>query len=261
MPFAIRRFAFAVKPTVNASVAQSREAKVAFLGVGAPVLGPAVEMLRGSHAALLRGGVADGASLRDLPSLPGAEHELAAISRALAQKDNLLLTGSRATEAALRAQPLSRFGVLAFATHGLINGEMRGIDEPALVLTPPAGEARTSDDDGLLTASEIAGLQLNARWVILSACNTGAGSENGAGGYSGLARGFMQAGARNLLVSLWPVRDDIAARLTIDTVRYHAKGMSEPAALRRAMLALIDDPKADHAADPAIWAPFSLVVQ
>lgn len=262
LPFAIRRFAFAVKPTVDVHAVVERSGRSAFLGVGAPALGPSDDILRGGTTGIdFRGGIADGASLRDLPSLPRAKGELAEISRALPQKSNVLLTGLAATEAAVRAQPLARFGVLAFATHGLINGEMRGVNEPALVLTPPAGTAKTADNDGLLTASEIAGLKLKARWVILSACNTGAGSENGAGGYSGLARGFMQAGAQNLLVSLWPVRDDIAARLTIQTVHFHASGMSEPAAMRRAMLALIDDAKVREGANPALWAPFSLIVQ
>lgn len=263
LPYALRRFAFAVRPTVARASVHAASAAVAFLGVGAPVLGPANEVLRGagSSAGLFRGGVADAASLRALPSLPRAGDELAAMARALPTSGNVLLTGAAASEAAVRAQPLTRFGLLAFATHGLISGELRGLDEPALVLTPPAAETRTSDDDGILTASEIAGLKLNAQWVILSACNTGAGAENGAGGYSGLARGFMQAGAHSLLVSLWPVRDDVAARLTVETVRGHVRGLSQAEALRRTALRLMADRKIPGAADPAIWAPFSLVVQ
>ena len=265
--FALRRFAFAVWPTLaEAAGADGARTQAAFLGVGAPVLGPEPAALRGGTPSLrglppMRGGLTDTASLRDLPSLPGAAQELAEISRALAQPGNLLLTGAQATEAGLRGLPLDRFGVLAFATHGLINGEMRGLHEPALVMTPPPGEPASSDNDGLLTASEIAGLRLNARWVILSACNTGAGAENGAGGYSGLARGFMQAGARSLLVSLWPVRDDVAARLTVQTVRYNAAGLSQAQALRKATLALIDDRRVAGGADPAVWAPYSLVTQ
>ena len=134
-----------------------------------------------------------------------------------------------------------------------------GLFEPALVLTPPDGATNSAEDDGLLTASEAAGLKLGARWVILSACNTGAGLEAGAGGYSGLARGFLQAGAQSLLVSLWPLRDDAAARLTVDTVRFHARGVSQAEALRRAQLRLIGDRTLPDAANPAIWAPFSLV--
>ena len=260
-PFALRRFAFAVWPSLaEPGGAASGPTQAAFLGVGAPLLGPQPAALRGGKA-LVRGGLSDTASLRDLPSLPGAADELRAIARALPEPGNVLLTGADATEGILRGQPLDRFGVLAFATHGLINGEMRALHEPALVMTPPPGEPTSSDNDGLLTASEIAGLRLNARWVILSACNTGAGAENGAGGYSGLARGFIQAGARSLLVSLWPVRDDVAARLTVQTVRYNAAGLSQAQALRKATLALIDDRRVAGGADPAVWAPYSLVTQ
>ena len=263
LSYALRRFAFAVRPTVAKASPPTAGAAVAFLGVGAPVLGPSNEVLRGagSSAGLLRGSVADAATLRALPSLPRAGDELTAMARALPTNGSVLLTGPAASEAAVRAQPLARFGLLAFATHGLISGELRGLDEPALVLTPPTAEPRSSDDDGLLTASEIAGLKLDAQWVILSACNTGAGTENGAGGYSGLARGFMQAGARSLLVSLWPVRDDVAARLTVEAVRGAVRGLSKAEALRRSELRLIADRKVPGGADPAIWAPFSLVVQ
>ena len=75
--------------------------------------------------------------------------------------------------------------------------------EPGLILTPP-GEA-TPEDDGYLSASEIAGLKLDADWVILSACNTAAGGAEGAEALSGLARAFFYAGARSLLVSHWAV--------------------------------------------------------
>ena len=85
--------------------------------------------------------------------------------------------------------------------------------EPALVLTPPDKPAN-ADDDGLLMASEIAALKLNADWVVLSACNTAAGEEIGAQALSGLARAFFYAGGRALLVSHWPVYSDAAVRLT-----------------------------------------------
>jgi CHAT domain-containing protein len=91
-----------------------------------------------------------------------------------------------------------------FATHGLMSGDLGGLAEPALVLTPPP-EA-SPDNDGLLTASKIATLKLNASWVVLSACNTAAGDGTpDAGGLSGLAKAFFYAGARSLLVSHWSV--------------------------------------------------------
>ena len=69
-----------------------------------------------------------------------------------------------------------------YSTHGALTGQVKGTDEPGLILTPPrrgTSDAKALElDDGYLTASEITGLKLNANWVILSACNTaGASSE------------------------------------------------------------------------------------
>src|SRR4029077_92889 len=72
-------------------------------------------------------------------------------------------------------------------------------------------------DDGLLTASEVAQLKLNADWVVLSACNTAAGERRGADGLSGLARAFFYAGARALLVSHWRIDSKAATRLATST--------------------------------------------
>jgi CHAT domain-containing protein len=92
---------------------------------------------------------------------------------------------------------------LHFATHGTIAGEIEGASEPGLILTPP--KAQSDVDDGYLSASEVAGLKLDAEWVILSACNTAAGGFEKAEALSGLARAFFYAGARALLVSHWGV--------------------------------------------------------
>ena len=99
----------------------------------------------------------------------------------------------------MKTLPLNNYRVIQFATHGLVAGDLSGLAEPALVLTPP--RVPTEADDGLLTASEIAALRLNADWVVLSACNTAAGTGQGAEALSGLARAFFYAGARALLVS------------------------------------------------------------
>ena len=101
---------------------------------------------------------------------------------------------------------LAQARVVHFATHGLVASETESIAkslaEPALLLTPP--DVATATDDGLLTASEVTELRLDADWVVLSACNTAAGGEKGdAEALSGLARAFFYAGAHSLLVSHW----------------------------------------------------------
>jgi CHAT domain-containing protein len=132
--------------------------------------------------------------------------------------------------------------------------------EPALVMTPP-DSPKGADDDGLLTASEVALLKLNADWVILSACNTASGDKLGAEALSGLARAFFYAGARSVLVSHWPVYSDAAAQLLDKTFAElrNNKTMGRSEALRRAMVNLIEDARQEDNPHPAIWAPFSLI--
>ncbi len=127
------------------------------------------------------------------------------------------------------------------------------------MLTPP--DQPTEEDDGLLTASEVAQLRLDADWVILSACNTAAADGTpGAEGLSGLAKAFFYAGSRALLVSHWPVASDAAVAITtrmLEEARKPDVGRAE--AHRRAMLALIDDRARPYFAHPLFWAPFVVV--
>jgi CHAT domain-containing protein len=119
----------------------------------------------------------------------------------------------------------------------------------------------TELDDGLLTASEVAQLKLNADWVVLSACNTIAGDKPGAEALSGLARAFFYAGARALLVSHWSISSDAATRLavsTFDFIKANPK-LGRAEALRRAMLAYMNDTADPVNAYPAFWGPFEVV--
>lgn len=195
-----------------------------------------------------------------LPALPETAGELQAVARALgaSPQDDVKL-GLAATVTSVSTLPLDQYRVVDFATHGLVAGEVNGLSEPALVLTLP--EKPTGDDDGLLTASRIAKLKLDADWAVLSACNTAAGDRPGAEGLSGLARAFFYAGVRALLVSHWPVDSEAAVRLTtgaFSELTAHP-GIGRAEALRRAMKALIADRSSPRNADPAVWAPFVLV--
>ena len=113
--------------------------------------------------------------------------------------------------------------------------------------------------NGLLTASEIRPLDLNADLVILSACNTAApdGTPN-AKGLSGLANAFFEAGAHALLVSQWSVYSDAAAELIPATLRNlkERPDRGAPEALRQAMLGYLDEAKEPELAHPRAWAPF-----
>ena len=153
---------------------------------------------------------------------------------------------------------LAKNRIVHFATHGAVAGEISSSAEPGLLLTPPDKASET--DDGYLSASDIAGLKLDADWVILSACNTAAGDAKGAEALSGLARAFFYAGARSLLVSHWEVASEPTVNLitkAVDELKHDPKiGRAE--ALRRSMLSMIDKGKNEEA-HPAVWAPFVLV--
>ncbi|MEM7689879.1 MAG: CHAT domain-containing tetratricopeptide repeat protein [Pseudomonadota bacterium] len=254
LPYLIRDFAVALTPNLGGYQAAETRAASAFAGIGAPLLAAAP---RGR--ASLRGMDVDIKDIAALPSLPGAQSELEAMRGAFPGEAALVLTGKDATEGAVRAAKLDHFRVVAFSTHGLVSGQIAGLSEPALVLTPPASDQGDDGDDGLLTASEIASLKLAADWIILSACNTAAGDGRGNATYSGLARAFQLAGARSLLLSHWPVRDDAATRLSVATVKAAANGVERSEALRQAQLALIADSEMKGAASPSIWAPFVLI--
>ncbi|WP_339035204.1 CHAT domain-containing tetratricopeptide repeat protein [Bradyrhizobium symbiodeficiens] len=247
------------------SFARDSRAQKPFIGFGDPVLRRSSDKRAGRNVqpyqSYYDGTSVDIERLRTgLPSLPETAGELQAVARALgaSPQDDVKL-GSAATVTSVSTLPLDQYRVVDFATHGLVAGEVSGLSEPALVLTLP--DKPTSDDDGLLTASRIAKLKLDADWAVLSACNTAAGDKPGAEGLSGLARAFFYAGARALLVSHWPVDSDAAVRLTTGAFSELAAhpGIGRAEALRRSMKALIADRSSSRNADPAVWAPFVLV--
>jgi CHAT domain-containing protein len=207
---------------------------------------------RGSHPDLKM--LAEG-----LSALPETADELRSVGKKLGASETDIHLGSAATEAAVKRADLTPYRVVYFATHGLVAGEAAGLAEPALVLTLPA-EA-TDFDDGLLTASEITQLKLNADWVVLSACNTAAGDKPGAEALSGLARAFFYAGARALLVSHWRVDSVAATRLTTGSFEALQKepSIGRAEALRRAMLTYMNDTSNPWNAYPDYWGPFSIV--
>lgn len=277
------RYALVTVPSLQSiqflrtAVREQDESVRPFIGFGNPVLqgnasarggrGGAVPASRGfnglmqSAGATTRGtrGIANVEDLRTLASLPGTETELQALWQAFGEPDNALFLADAAREAVVKQADLDA-EVVVFATHGLLAGEVGGLAEPGLVLTPP--DQPTFADDGYLSMSEIAEMRIDADWVILSACNTAGsdGSEDSTG-LSGLARAFFYAGAQNLLVSHWPVRDDVAAELTVRTVQIAGEnpGLSRAQAFQQAMAEIRNDPDHPEWAHPEAWAPFVLV--
>lgn len=264
--------ALSVAPSVSSLVSLRRADAVnqspkAFLGFGDPDLYP-IEGITNAEPKLSLADLAqqllsfgDAQALRKIfDPLPNTRAELEKIADQF--DDATLYFHAEATESRVKSIPLSDYRYISFATHGLFAGELAGLMEPALILTPP--RAAQGDNDGLLTASEIAGWALNAEWVVLSACNTAAGRP-GAEGLSGLAKAFFHAGTQSLLVSHWHVNSLAAARLSVSVFEAYNRPINDDnsrirkaQALQYAMrnLAQGDQGVASH---PAYWAPFVVV--
>jgi len=279
-----RHYAMSVLPSVGSikalrQFAKADGAKEPFAGFGDPLVGEADGLSRGKRAkvdiaTVFRGSKVRGASgqplptleiadveaIRKTPRLPETADELRQIGKALKAGPESIRLQQKATETAVKGMDLSKYQTLAFATHGMMAGEVGGVGEPGLILTPP--KAGTLEDDGYLAASEIAKLRLNADWTILSACNTAsADGTPGAEGLSGLAKAFFYAGSRSLLVSHWPVASDATVPLTTNMLAEYkanpAQGKAE--AHRKSMLALMDSADHPEFAHPIYWAPFVVV--
>ena len=263
----VRRAAIAQVPSARAFVALRDAAHVTaprpLLALGNPVFtvaakgGDALAALSGNCQ---QGGPANAALLRALPPLPDTAGEIQRVAADLKAGASDLLLGADATEAALRTRPLEQYAVLYFATHGMLPGELHCQAEPALVLSPPATPATTTQADGLLTASEIAALKLNAELVVLSACNTAAagGTAFGGGALDGLSDAFFEAGAHAVLASQWKVSSLATAQLMGLVFAALAADPSHDvaAALRSAQLAMLAAPATSH---PFNWAAFTLI--
>lgn len=285
----IKRYALSVLPSVSSIRALRQFAKAPgqqdpFAGFGDPLIGNtggATRMARGKRAKIdiaaafrnlavkakanapinnQSAEIADVEVLRSQTRLPETADELLSMAQTLKADQNSIWLRQDATETRVKTIDLSRYRTLAFATHGVMAGQVAGAGEPGLILTPP--KVGTLEDDGYLSSGEIAKLKLNADWVILSACNTAsADGTAGAEGFSGLAKAFFYAGARSLLVSHWPVVSEATVPLNAGMLKeYQARPeLGKAEAQRKAILALINTPNHPEYAHPLFWAPFVVV--
>ncbi len=211
----------------------------------------------------------DSSQLAMLPRLPETADEIRSLALAMnADVTKEVFLGAQANEKVVKSVNLAGYRVVAFATHGLVSGDLDGLTQPALALSAP--DVAGVDGDGLLTMEEILGLRLNADWVVLSACNTAGARGAGSEAISGLGRAFFYAGARALLVTSWPVETRSALALTTDLFRrqHENQSLTRAQALQETLNALIDrgvyeDERSKRAvfsyAHPLFWAPFILV--
>jgi CHAT domain-containing protein len=273
----IRKYVVTVLPSIaSLKVLREEKSTVAainpMIGFGDPVFDrttqaagrPKVAALNRSLTGFYRGVTTDTKALAEsLPALPETADELRAIAKILGAKSEDIKLGEAASVTTVKKEPLANYRVVYFATHALVAGKVEEFAkvkaEPALVLSIP--DKPSEEDDGLLTASEVAMLKLNADFVVLSACNTAAGDKPGAEALSGLARAFFYAGARSLVVSHWEVDSEATVALMdglFEALKANPR-LSHAEALRLSMLRMIANSSKPEWAQPEFWAPFVVV--
>lgn len=280
-PWLVRDIAILQLPSVTALAAlraapKSTESNGSFIGFGDPYFSPdqangfkvadSGSMTSRGKPLKLRSvpntrGVSS-AELALLPRLPDTEYELKDVGAVFkADPDKDIYLHERASVANVLQADLSNKSVVMFSTHGLVPGDLDGLTQPALAMSSPlvTGEKQ---GDGLLKMDQVLNLKLNADWVVLSACNTAAGSGKDTEAVSGLGRAFFYAGARAMLVSNWPV-DTVSSRMLMVDIfkRQQEKKIGKPEALRQAELELADKGNSSGYAyaHPLFWAPFVVI--
>ncbi|MEP7340695.1 MAG: CHAT domain-containing tetratricopeptide repeat protein [Acidobacteriota bacterium] len=195
----------------------------------------------------------------------GSERDAQGMSRLLASRQEAegiarLAPGGRrlvaldfnASRDLVTSGALSQYRYLHFATHGLLNSQTPELSGLVFSLVDEKGRLQK----GVLRLNDIYNLRLAADLVVLSACRTGLGKEVRGEGAIGLPRGFMYAGVRRVISSLWAVDDAATAELMTHFYREMLAGQKTPAAaLRAAQLALLKEKKWQ---EPYFWAGFVL---
>jgi CHAT domain-containing protein len=282
VPWLARRIAVADVPSVTAlarlrSLPAANPKRAAFAGFGDPLFKHGTQVaaaaggtrgaikLRSANITRVAEGADTSASSVDwseygqLAPLPDTRDEILSIAGALgADAKSDVFLGTAANRQQVMKADLRGRRIVAFATHGLIPGDLAQLEQPALALSVTAN----AKDSPLLTLEDVLGLKLDADWVVLSACNTAAADGEGAEAVSGLGRGFFYAGTRALLVTHWPVESVSARLLTTGIFERYSKEAAATRAetLRASMLELMQKATPEYSyAHPIFWAPYALI--
>ena len=222
--------------------------------------------------------------LHNLPPLPGTRQEAQDLGEMLPNVG--LLLGPDATEHALLS--LRAPGILHIATHGLflddetgglgVRSPTRGFvetvaqapDQPLLqaarVLAgagsyqPPKDLLNGDQSDGLVTALELAGMDLfGTQLVVLATCNSGRGYMRPGQGVYGLRRALITAGAETVATSLWKIADEVTRDLMKEFYSALSRGLGRAEAMRQASAAIRDNDMHPEYAHPYYWASFVVI--
>ncbi len=266
LPYLIKKYAISytysatlLYETINR---QQREANKEYLAY-APVFSDGISGSTRAMEFLKANATADSTRNFDISHLPATRAEALNIENLFVEKTGFFqrLFGAstavflekEANEENLKSRDIEDYRYVHIATHGFINETNPKLS--GLIFA----QDTTLSEDGILHLGEIYNLNLNADLVVLSACETGLGQIAKGEGLIGLTRGFLYAGAKNLLVSLWQINDVSTANLMVEFYRKMLSGQNKAVALREAKVMLMEqNPKY---AKPYYWASFVLIGQ
>jgi CHAT domain-containing protein/tetratricopeptide (TPR) repeat protein len=186
--------------------------------------------------------------------LPASRDEAEAIAKVLRSPDPQAVHVALdfdASRANVLTDGLTRFRLVHFATHGVVDARHPEMSGLILSLVDRRGRRQ----DGYLRLGDIYKLKLSADLVVLSSCDSALGRDLESEGIIGLPRGFLYAGAKSVIASLWKVNDDATATLMSRLYARIKKGESPSSALRGAQLEMVQD---ERWANPYYWAAFVL---
>jgi CHAT domain-containing protein len=188
----------------------------------------------------------------DYNPLPETAEEIREIAKIWAVQPELpnVLLEAEANETQLRQAPLQEYRYLHFATHADLPGKVQGKNEPFILLGQVENKGK---DDGFLTLSEVLDLKLRAEMVVLSACLTGHGKVMAGEGVMNFARAFQYAGARSVVVSLWPVK----SRVAVEFMKIFYGHLKAGKGRATALFLTRQEIKKEYP-DPFLWAVFVL---
>lgn len=185
-----------------------------------------------------------------IPRLPFTRTEADQILAVAPRDSSLKALGFRANRSIATSDELSQYRYVHFATHGYLDTKRAGLSAIVLSMVDEQGKPQ----DGFLRTHDIYNLKLPAELVVLSACETGLGKDVTGEGLEGLTRGFMYAGARRVVVSLWNVNDKATAALMQRLYNGMLRNNKTPAAaLRAAQIELL---RTKQWESPYYWAAF-----
>ncbi len=192
----------------------------------------------------------DGKTFNALPNTENELMDIAATFQADHQSVNTFLY-QKASEERFK-QVASNYRIIHIATHSIMNAKNPRLS--GIILSQPQDSIQ--GEDGVLYTEEIYNLDLNADLLVLSSCESGTGKLRPGEGLMSLSRGFMYAGVRNLIVSLWKVDDASTCQLMSEFYSHHMNKKSYASSLRQAKLRMIKNPET---AFPRMWSGFVLI--